>query len=338
MKKYRVLIGVLLLAGVCFGQLNKTYYKLYLPYDTATFNKVIARKVVVGDTLTAPVWKSVFNWMYFVAGAKQLASLGTYLDKNRFWLLNNAQDAYDVQLNSDALSVFSKGLQAGSGADTVTLSSTGEVNARKIISRDTLTAPVWKSVFNWMYFVAGAKQLASLGTYLDKNRFWLLNNAQDAYDVEINSDEPSWFKKGFKIGAGAGGGDTLTTYKTGTMACTTKTSDFSSQTIKQAYYTKIGNVVTISWPSFHDESASNTFRIYCSLPYVPKQKDFELTEYENIASARISVGSAIESGYIEISGVSTSYVSVKRGSNGNFSTYPSTKTLYAATSNYIAED
>lgn len=52
-------------------------------------------------------------------------------------------------------------------------------------------------------------------------------------------------------------------YKEGSFACTLKTSDVTEQKIGTAYYTKIGNQVTIKLPSLTGTSNSTDLFIYC---------------------------------------------------------------------------
>lgn len=69
-----------------------------------------------------------------------------------------------------------------------------------------------------------------------------------------------------------GSGSYLKTYVEGSFPCTLKTSDVTVQQIETAYYTKIGNVITISFPVIAGTSNSGTFRVYCKIPYKPKQE------------------------------------------------------------------
>jgi hypothetical protein len=57
------------------------------------------------------------------------------------------------------------------------------------------------------------------------------------------------------------------------MACTLKTSDVTVQQIGTAYWTKIGNVFTVSIPKLRGTSNSTTLRMYCRFPYLPKLTD-----------------------------------------------------------------
>lgn len=73
-----------------------------------------------------------------------------------------------------------------------------------------------------------------------------------------------------KLGSG---GSWLKTHITGTMPCTVKTTDFTVQTIATAYWTKTGNVMTVSFPKMLGTSNSITLGIYCTFPYKPKLTD-----------------------------------------------------------------
>jgi hypothetical protein len=66
------------------------------------------------------------------------------------------------------------------------------------------------------------------------------------------------------------GGSYLKTYLTGSFPCTLKTSDVTVQQIGTAYWTKIGNVFTCTFPYLSGESNSAFLRVYCSVPYLPR--------------------------------------------------------------------
>lgn len=57
---------------------------------------------------------------------------------------------------------------------------------------------------------------------------------------------------------------------TGSFPCTLKTSDVTVQQIGTAYWTKIGNVFTCTFPYLSGESNSAFLRVYCSVPYLPR--------------------------------------------------------------------
>lgn len=69
-----------------------------------------------------------------------------------------------------------------------------------------------------------------------------------------------------------GSGSFLKTYVEGSFPCTLKTSDVTVQQIGTAYYTKVGNVLTMSFPSLTGTSNSSGLTLYFTIPYLPKQQ------------------------------------------------------------------
>lgn len=69
-----------------------------------------------------------------------------------------------------------------------------------------------------------------------------------------------------------GTGSYLKNYVEGSFPCTLKTSDVTVQQIGTAYYTKIGNVLTMSFPELSGTSNSGSLVLYCVMPFAPKQQ------------------------------------------------------------------
>lgn len=81
-------------------------------------------------------------------------------------------------------------------------------------------------------------------------------------------------------------------YETGSFPCTLKTSDVTVQQIGTAYWTKIGNVFTCSFPYLSGTSNSTLLRMYCSIPYKPKQMSGS-SNVDNRAIPAVDNGSSI---------------------------------------------
>jgi hypothetical protein len=102
-------------------------------------------------------------------------------------------------------------------------------------------------------------------------------------------------------------------YSTGTFPCTLKTSDVTVQQVDNAYYTKIGNVLTIFMKEMIGISNSVDLKVYCSLPFAPKN---------NIASGSVrgySGGTPISLTYEWTIGAPT-YIEFKKYDNSTFAT------------------
>lgn len=69
-----------------------------------------------------------------------------------------------------------------------------------------------------------------------------------------------------------GAGSFLKIYAEGSFPCTLKTSDVTVQQIGTAYYTKVGNVLTMSFPELSGTSNSGNLVLYCVMPFAPKQQ------------------------------------------------------------------
>lgn len=110
-----------------------------------------------------------------------------------------------------------------------------------------------------------------------------------------------------------GTGSFLKIYAEGSFPCTLKTTDVTEQDIGTAYYTKIGNVLTIIFPILSGMSNSTTLRIYCSLPFVPKN---------NLAAGGVKGynGSVSTSLIYEWTSGTPTYIEFKKYDNSTFNT------------------
>lgn len=108
--------------------------------------------------------------------------------------------------------------------------------------------------FSWT--LAGGLNVASKGTF-----------------TNIASGDTVSAKKGLFDSLKLGTGSYLKNYVEGSFPCTLKTSDVTVQQVGTAYYTKIGNVLTVSIPKLIGTSNSNTLKLYCRFPYKAKLTD-----------------------------------------------------------------
>lgn len=117
---------------------------------------------------------------------------------------------------------------------------------------------------------SGALSSTTLNTGLGNNELHPMDQAVlTTSDVTFDSTRTRVSKfDSLQLGTGS----YLKTYVEGSFPCTLKTSDVTVQQIDDAYYTKIGNVLTISFPSLSGTSNSLSLRVYCSLPYLPKRQ------------------------------------------------------------------
>lgn len=130
-----------------------------------------------------------------------------------------------------------------------------------------------------------------------------------------------------------GTGSYLKNYVEGSFPCTLKTSDVTVQQIGTAYYTKVGNKVTISFPYLEGVSNSTTLRIYCTLPYLPRQQ--EGLYKENYSYATLRTSSLFVSGIVEITSYNGGEVYLFLNT-GNFAT-TGPKGCHPFTTSYITE-
>lgn len=129
-------------------------------------------------------------------------------------------------------------------------------------------------------------------------------------------------------------GDLLSVYDTSSFACSLKTSDVTVQQIGTAYYTKIGNNLTISFPYLSGTSNSTSFRLYCTIPYWPKQT---YAGYNSeVKVVRIADNGVAENGIIAISNAFSGYFYISRNT-GTF-TSSGTKTIYPFSVSFITEN
>jgi hypothetical protein len=130
-------------------------------------------------------------------------------------------------------------------------------------------------------------------------------------------------------------GTNFFTYIEGTMACTLKTSDVTVQQVGAAYWTKIGNVFTVSIPKLRGTSNSTLLRIYCRFPYKPKLTDG--TYNDDTRSVVVFNNGTMALGVIEVPeyfGFITLYIGV----NSSGFTNSGEKGIYAPfTITYITE-
>jgi hypothetical protein len=168
--------------------------------------------------------------------------------------------------------------------------------------------PVVKTDYKYVFFSANNKYCASIG--------------EEYFDIRDTSIECPVFKvdkdttkmhiaeaDSIKIGDGS----YLKNYVEGTLPCTLKTSDVTVQQVGTAYYTKIGNVLTIFIREMFGLSNSVDLKLYCSLPFVPKN---------NLAAGSVrgyNGGTPISLTYEWTSGTPT-YIEFKKYDNSTFNT------------------
>lgn len=122
-------------------------------------------------------------------------------------------------------------------------------------------------------------------------------------------------------------------YNTGSFPCTLKTSDVTVQQIGTAYWTKIGNVFTCSFPYLSGTSNSTLLRMYCSIPYKPKQMSGS-SNVDNRAIPAVDNGSSIVC-FVDVFQVS-GFIAF-RNSGGIF-TNSGIKSVLPFSVTYITED
>lgn len=128
--------------------------------------------------------------------------------------------------------------------------------------------PVIKTDNRYMYFDCDSKYVGYIGV----ESFSIKDTATSTSVFDVKNDTTTMHianVDSIKIGTGS----YLKNYVEGSFPCTLKTSDVTVQQVGTAYYTKIGNVLTVSIPKLIGTSNSNTLKLYCRFPYKAKLTD-----------------------------------------------------------------
>lgn len=169
--------------------------------------------------------------------------------------------------------------------------------------------PVLKTDYDYLFFSTLNKFTGAVGAeYFGvrdtadpaKLKFLVYHDTTTARIIKANS---------IKLGTGS----YLKTYVEGSFPCTLKTSDVTVQQVVTANYTKIGNVLTIFLREIFYTSNSVNLKLYCTLPFIPKN---------NLASGSVrgyDAGTPISLTYEWRSG-SPTYIEFKRYDNVVFTT------------------
>lgn len=177
-----------------------------------------------------------------------------------------------------------------------------------------MNAPTGQSV----YFMNNGEEIASID-----------NTGLDVAVGTLSVGNKTVYHSGNLTPAAIGAADS----STGTFPCTLKTSDVTVQQIGTAYYAKIGNTVTISFPHLYGTSNSNKLRIFCDILYNPVQQTIgDPTDYKSLTGMNSSVATQCYVALPDITGFITVYM------YGGVFTTSGNKGIYPFSVSYITGD